>query len=212
MNPCITDSLLFTYLKIVVVESISHVWLFVTPWTVAQQASLSFTISQSLLKFVSIESVVLSNHLILCCPFLLLPSLSQHQVFSNESVLCIRWPEYWSFSFSISPFNEYAGLNPCIRLIVQFSWTWRWLFKIKAFPRFLDKALFQLYTSCTGELNLSVLPRILKLESQMSLSLSLSLSLYIYIYKTQNRVFTTLPRNFSPNETVFCSESKMWKY
>ena len=127
-----------------------------TPWTVASQAYLSFTISQSLLKFISIESVVLSNHLIVCRPFLLLPSVSQHQVFSSESALCITWPEYWSFSFSISPSNECAGLNPCIRLIVQFSWTWRWLFKIKALPRFLEKAPFQLYTSYTGELNFIV--------------------------------------------------------
>ena len=85
--------------------------LFATPWTAALQASLCFTISQSLLKFVSIESVILSNHLILCHPLLLLPSIFPGiRVFSNESALCIRWPKYWSFSFSISPSNEYAGL------------------------------------------------------------------------------------------------------
>jgi len=82
--------------------------LLVTPWTAAHQASLSITISCSLLKFVSIES---SNHLILCCPLLLLPSIFPSiRVFSNESVLHIRWPKYWSFSFSISPSNEYPGL------------------------------------------------------------------------------------------------------
>ena len=82
-----------------------------TPWTAAHQAFLSFTISQSLLKLMSIESVVPSNHLILCHPLLLLPSIFPSiKVFSNESVLCIRWPEYWSFSFSISPLNKYSEL------------------------------------------------------------------------------------------------------
>ena len=86
-------------------------WLFVTPWTAACQASLSFIISQNLLKLMSIELVVPSNHLILCCPLLLLPSIFPSiRVFSNESVLHIRWPKYWSFNFSISPFNEYSGL------------------------------------------------------------------------------------------------------
>ena len=83
---------------------ISRVWLFETPWTAASQASLSFTISRSLLKLMSIESVKPSNHLILCHPLLLLTSIFPSiRVFSNESVLCIRWPKYWSFSFSTSP-------------------------------------------------------------------------------------------------------------
>ena len=95
----------------VVVQSLSCVRLFVTPWTAACQASLSFTISQSLLKLRSIESVTPSNHLILCLPLLLLPSIFPSiRVFSNELSLCIRWPNYWSFSFSISPSNEYSGL------------------------------------------------------------------------------------------------------
>ena len=91
------------------VQLLSHLRLFATPWTTAYQASLSFTNSQSLLKLMSIESVMPSNHLILCCPllFLVFPSI---RVFPNESVLCIRWPEYWSYSFSISPFHEYSGL------------------------------------------------------------------------------------------------------
>ena len=88
----------------------SRVQLFVMLWTVAHQASLSFTISKSLLKL-SIKSVMPSNHLILCHPLLLLPSIfSSIRVLSNESALCIRWPKYWSFSFSISPSNEYSGL------------------------------------------------------------------------------------------------------
>ena len=93
------------------VQSFRRVWLFATPWTIARQASLSITNSQSLLKLMSIESVMPSNHLILCHPLLLLPfNLSQHRVFSNESALPIRWPKYWSFSFSISPSNEDSTL------------------------------------------------------------------------------------------------------
>ena len=97
------------YKLFVVVQSLSCVWLFATPWTAAHQASLSFTISWSLLKFMSIESVILPNHLILCQP----PpafSFSQHQGLSHESALHIRWPMYWSFSFSNSLFNEDSGL------------------------------------------------------------------------------------------------------
>ena len=82
-----------------------------TPWTAACQASLSITNSQSSLKLRSIKSVMPSNHLILCCPLLLLPSIFPSiQVFSNDPVLCIKWPKYWSFSVSISPSNEYSGL------------------------------------------------------------------------------------------------------
>ena len=89
----------------------SRVQLFVIPWTAACQASLSITISWSLLKLISIESLMSSDHLILCHPLLLPPSIfASIRVFSNESVLCIRWPTYWSFSFSISPSNEYSGL------------------------------------------------------------------------------------------------------
>ena len=93
------------------VQSLSHVQLFATPWTAARQASLSITNSRSLLKLVSIELVMPSNHLILCCPLLLQPSIfPSFRVFSNESVLFIRWPKYWSFNFSISPSSEYSGL------------------------------------------------------------------------------------------------------
>ena len=93
------------------VQSLSHVRLFATPWTAARQASLSITNSRSLLKLISIESVMPSNHLILCHPLLLPPSIfSSIWVFSNESVLHIRWPKYWSFNFSISHSNEYLGL------------------------------------------------------------------------------------------------------
>ena len=92
-------------------KSLNHVWLFATPWTAARQAYLSITNSPSLPKLTSIELVMPSNHLILCCPLLLLPSIFPSiRIFSNESVLHIRWTKYWSFSFSIRPFNEYSGL------------------------------------------------------------------------------------------------------
>ena len=94
-----------------VVQSLSCVQFFVTPWTAGCQASLSFTISQGLFQLMSIESVMSSNHLILCCPLLLLSSiLPSVRVLSNESTLCIRWPKEWSLSFNISPSNEYSGL------------------------------------------------------------------------------------------------------
>ena len=93
------------------VQSLSRVQLFATPWTTAHQASLSITNSQSLFKLMSIKLVMPSNHLILYCPLLLLPSIFRSiRVFSSESVLCIRWPKYWSFTFSICPSNEYSGL------------------------------------------------------------------------------------------------------
>ena len=93
------------------VQSLSHVQLFMTPWTAAHQASLSITSSWSLIKLMSTKSVMPSNHLVLCHPLLLLPSIFPSiRVFSSESVLPIRWPKYWSFSFNISPSNEYSRL------------------------------------------------------------------------------------------------------
>ena len=109
----------------VVVQPLSQVQLFATPWTAACQASLSFSISQSLLKLMSIESVMPSNHLILYRPLLLLPSIFPSiRVFSNNSALCIRWPKCWSFSFSISPFSVYSVLTIfwlCISQLIIFQ-------------------------------------------------------------------------------------------
>ena len=100
---------------VVVVQSLSHIQLFVTPWTAALQASLYFTISWSLLKLMSSELVTASNHLILCCPLLLLPSIFPSiRVFSNELTLHIKWPKYWTFSFKISPSNEHP--RPIFRM------------------------------------------------------------------------------------------------
>ena len=101
----------YAYKILSLVQSLSRVQLFVIPWTAAGQASLSITNSWSLLKLISIESMMPSDHLILCCPLLLPPSIFPSiRVFSNESVLHIRWPKYWSFSFSISPSNKHSGL------------------------------------------------------------------------------------------------------
>ena len=106
----------------VVVQLLSRVCLFVTPWTATCQPSLSFTISWSLLKLMSVELVMPSNHLFLCHPLLLLPSIFPTiRVFSNQPFLCIRCPKYWSFSFSISPSNEYSGL------ILNISFRMDWL-------------------------------------------------------------------------------------
>ena len=115
----------YTVLQVSSVQSLSCVQLFATPWTVACQASLSIANSQSWLKLMSIESVMPSNHLILYLPLLLPPSLFPSiRVFSNESVLRIRWPKYWSFSFSISPSNEYSGL-------ISFRIDWLDLFAVQ---------------------------------------------------------------------------------
>ena len=110
-----TKSYAVTYIHITLfssVQSLSHVCLFVTPWTAARQVSLSTNNSQSLLKLMSIKSVTPSNHLILCRPLLLFSIIPSIRVFSSESVVPIRWPKYQSFSFSISPSNEYSGLIP----------------------------------------------------------------------------------------------------
>ena len=119
------------------VQSLSRVWLFMTPWPAAHQVFLSFTNSRSLCKLMSIESVMPSNHLILCQPLLLLPSIFPSiSVFSNESVLRIRWPKYWSFGFSISSSNEYSGL-------ISFRMDWLDLLAVQG----TLKSLFQHHSS-----------------------------------------------------------------
>ena len=113
MSLGLTTTSFISFRHMVVVQSLSHVQLFATLWTAACQASLSFIIFWDLLKLMSIELVMPSNHLILCHPLLLLPSIFPRvRVFSNESALHIRWPKYWSFSFRISPSNEYSGWFP----------------------------------------------------------------------------------------------------
>ena len=127
----------------------SRVWLFATPWTAAHQASLSITNSQRLLKYMSIKSVMPSNHVILYHPLLLLPSIFPSIkvflffvffFFPNKSVLCIRWPKYWSFSFSISPSNEYSGL-------ISLGLTGWISLQSKGLSRVFFKAQFKIFNS-----------------------------------------------------------------
>ena len=126
-------------------QSLSHVRLFATPWPAAHQPSLSITNSQSLLKLMSIESVMPSNHPILCHPLLPLPSIFPSiRVLSSESIICVRWPKYWSFNFSISPFNEYSGL-------IAFRMDWLDLLAVQG----TLKSLLQHHSSKTSILWLS---------------------------------------------------------
>ena len=121
------------------IGSLSHIQLLVIPWTVARQASLSITNSRSLLRLLSIELVMTSNHLILCRPLLLLPSIFPSiRFFSNESALCIKWPKYWSFSFNISPSNEHTRL-------ISYRMDWLDLFAIQG----TLKSLLQHHSSKT---------------------------------------------------------------
>ena len=136
VNVC-ENGYVFMYVCSQSVQSFSRVRLFATPWTVARKASLSITNSWNLLKLMSIESVMPSSHLILCRPLLLLLSIFPSiRVFSSESVLCIRWSNYWSFSFSISPSNEYSGL-------ISFTIDWFDLFAVRG----TLKSLLQYHSS-----------------------------------------------------------------
>ena len=135
-----------TYCAISSVQSLSRVRLFVTPWIAARQASLSITNSQSSFKLMSIKLIMPSSHLILCHPLFLLPSIFPSiRVFSNESVLCIRWPKYRSFSFNISPSNEHPGL-------ISFRIDWLDLLAVQG----ILKSLLQLHSSKTSILYLLV--------------------------------------------------------
>ena len=130
------------------VQLLSHVWLFATPWTAAHQASLSITNSRSLPKLMSIELVMPSNHLILCCPFLLLPSIfASIKVFANESALCISWPKYWSFSFNISPSSEHPGL-------ISFRMDWLDLLAIQGLSRVFSNSTVQKHQFFSAQLSL----------------------------------------------------------
>ena len=137
----------YTDLLLSSVQLLSYVRLFATPWIVAHQASLAITNSQSLLKLMSIKSVMPSNHLILWSPFLFLPSIFPSiRVFSNESALHVRWPKYWSITFSTSPSNEYSGL-------ISFRTDWFYLFVVQG----TLKSLFQHHSSKATILQCSVL-------------------------------------------------------
>ena len=141
------------------VQLLSRVWLFASPWIAARQASLSITNFQSSPKLTSIESVMPSNHLILCCPLLLLPSIFPSiTVFSNESALRIRWPKYWSFSFSIIPSNEHSGL-------ISFRMNWLDLLAVQGTP----KSLLQHHSSKASVLRHSAFFTAMKLKDAYSL-------------------------------------------
>ena len=149
-----------------VVQSLSCVSLFAAPWTAAHQTFLSFTVSRSLLKLMSIESAMPSNHLILCCPLLLPHSIfSSNRVFSNESVLCIRWQIYWSFSFSISSSSEYSGL-------ISFRMDWLDLLAVQG----TLKSLFQHHSSKASILWLSAFFMIQLSHSFMSTGKTIALT------------------------------------
>ena len=166
------------------VQSLSRVWLFVTPWTAAHQASLSITNYQSSLKLMSIELVVPSSHLILCCPLLLLPSiLPSIRVFSNESAVYIRWPKYWSFSFSISPSNEYSGL-------ISFRMDWLDLLAVQG----MFKSLLQHHSSKASILRHSAFFIVQLSHPYMTTGKTIALTRWTFVGKVMSLFFNTLSR------------------
>ena len=163
-------------------QLLSHIRLFETPWTAARQASLSITNSQSLLKLISIESVMPSNHLILCQPLFLPPSIFPSiRAFSNESVLCIRWPKYWSFSFSISPSNEYSGL-------ISFRMDW---LDLLAVQRTL-KNLLQHHTAKASILRCSASLIVQLSHSYMTTGKTIALPRWTFFGKVMSLLFNML--------------------
>ena len=168
------------------VQSLSHVRLFAILWITARQASLSITNSRSLLKFTFIESVMPSNHLILCRPLLLLPSIFPSiRVFSNESVLRIRWPKYWSFSFSISPSNEYSGL-------ISFRMDWLDLFAVQG----TLKSLFQHHSSKESTLLCSAFFIVQLSHPYMTTRKTIALTRRTFVGKVMSLLFNMLSRLF----------------
>ena len=163
---------------------LSHVWLFVTPWTAARQASWSITNSQSRFKLMSISSVMPSNHLILCHPLLLpLSIFPSIRVFTNESVLCIRWPNYWSFSFSISPSNEYSGL-------ISFRMDWLDLLAVQG----TLKSLLQHQSSKTSVLQRSTFFTVQLSHPYMTTGKTIALTRWTFVGKVMSLLFNMLSR------------------
>ena len=182
-----SKGLLLFSVQFSLVQSLSHVQFFATPWTVAHQASLSITNSQSLLKLMPIESMIPSNHLILCHPLLFLPSIfGSIRVFSNQSDLPIRWPQYWSFNFNISPSNEYLEL-------IFFRMDWLDLLAAQG----TVKSLLQHHSS-----NASILQRSAFFTVQLShpyttIGKTIALTRWIFVGKVMSMLFniTFLPRS-----------------
>ena len=177
-------------------QSLSRVWLFANLWTAAHQASLSITNSRSLLKLMSIESGMPSNHLILCHPLLLLPSIfPSMRVFSSESALRMRWPKYWSFSFNISPSNEYLGLI--------FRMDWLDLLAVQG----TLKSLIQHHSSIASILQCSALFRVHLSHPCTTTGKTITLTRWAFVGKVMSLLFnilkkklgiTFLPRNKHP--------------
>ena len=160
-------------IRVSLVQSLSRVRLFATPWPAALYASLSITNSQSLLALMAIESMMPSNHLILCCPLLLLSSIFPCiRVFSNESVLPIRWPQYWSFSYKISPSNEYSGL-------ISFRMDWLDLLAVQG----TLKSLLQHHSSKASILGCSACFIVQILHPYMTTGKSIALTRWTFVGK-----------------------------
>ena len=171
-------------IDIFTLSSVTQSCLFVTPWTAACQASLSITNSRSLLKLMSIESVMPSNHLILCCPLLLLPSvIPTIRVFSNESTLHIRWPKYWSFSFNISPSNEYSGL-------IFFRMDWLYLLAVQG----ALKSLLQHHNSKASILQHSAFFIVQLSHPHMTTGKTIPLTRWTFVDKVMSLLFNMLSR------------------
>ena len=170
---------------VVVVQSLSRAWLFVTPWTAAPQASLYFTISRSLLKLMSGELVTASNYLILCCSLLFLPSIFPSiRVFSNELALHIKWPKYWNISFSISSFNEYSAL-------ISFRIDW---FDLLAVQGTL-KSLLQHHSSKASVLQWSASFMIQLSHPYMSTGKTIAFTIQTFVGKVISLLCNMLSRN-----------------
>ena len=170
--------------KNVVVQSLSHVHFFVTPWTAACQASLFITKSWSLLKFLSIDLVMPSNHLILCHPLLLLPSIFLSiRVFSSESALHITWPKYWSFSFSIIPSSEYSGL-------ISFRIDWFDLLAVQG----ILKSLLQHHNLKASVVQCSVFFMVQLSHLYMTTGKTIALTRQIFVSKLMSLLFNMLSR------------------
>ena len=170
--------------EFVVVQLLNWVQLFATPWTAACQASLSFTVYQSLLKFMPLELMMPSSHLILCHPLLLLPSIFPSiRAFANESVLHIRWPKIWSFSFSISPSNEYSGL-------ISFSMDWLDLLVAQG----TLKSLLQHHSSKASTVLCSAISIVQLSHLYMTTGKTIALTKCTFVSKVMSLLFNTLSR------------------
>ena len=184
---CVSSFLIFCleFRNFVVVQSLNCARLFVTPWTAVCQACLSFTVSQNLLKLTSIESVMPSNHLILCHPLLLPSIFPSIRVFPNEWALYIRWPKYWSFNFSISPSNKYSGL-------ISFRIDW---FDLLAVPGIL-KSLLQHHSSKASILQFSAFFMVQFSHLYMTTRKPIALTRWTLVSKVMSLLLNTLSRLF----------------